>query len=69
MSQSQPDELLPARLVCRRYNVVSRTVDRWLEAGILPQPIRVIGLRYWRLSDLERAERAGMGGRKTEDAA
>jgi hypothetical protein len=50
--------LLPMRLVCERYNISDRTVDRWLESGILPLPLRINGIRYWRASELEQHERA-----------
>ena len=42
-----------ARVECIGWN----TVDRWLENGILPPPIRINGLRYWRQHELEQVER------------
>jgi hypothetical protein len=37
-----------ARRVCARYGGISlRTVDRWVEAGVLPPPIYIQGQRYW----------------------
>jgi DNA-binding transcriptional MerR regulator len=57
----QPDSRrLAIRKVRERYDVCGRTIDRWLEKGILPPPIFVRGRRYWELSALEQAERAGM---------
>jgi DNA-binding transcriptional MerR regulator len=57
----QPDSRrLAIRKVRERYDVSGRTIDRWLEQGILPPPIFVRGRRYWELSALEQAERAGM---------
>jgi DNA-binding transcriptional MerR regulator len=50
------NRMLPMRLVRERYNISDRTVDRWLESGILPPPIRINGLRYWREKDLARRE-------------
>ena len=44
-----------SRMLCERYGVVTRTIDRWTKAGILPQPIRINGYRYW---DMEQ-DRAG----------
>ena len=49
--------MLPMGQVCRRYGVTDRTIDRWLERGILPQPLRINRYRYWRESDLQRFER------------
>jgi DNA-binding transcriptional MerR regulator len=57
MSSDQKDQMLPTRLVCERYNITDRTVDRWLESGILPTPVRINGLRYWRQHELEQRER------------
>jgi hypothetical protein len=56
MSSDTNRVLLPTRLVCERYNISDRTVDRWLESGILPLPLRINGIRYWRTSDLEQRE-------------
>jgi len=57
MSSASKDRMLPTRLVCARYNITGRTVDRWLENGILPTPVRINGLRYWREHELEQRER------------
>jgi hypothetical protein len=35
-------------------------VDRWVEAGILPEPMRVNRVRYWDLDQLEEMERERM---------
>jgi hypothetical protein len=41
--------------VGRRYEKTVRTIDRWLDAGILPQPDLVIrGRRYWAAETLEK---------------
>lgn len=66
---AQHERMLPMGLVCKRYNVTDRTVDRWLERGILPEPIRINRYRYWRESDLVRFERERMGERKPQTAA
>jgi hypothetical protein len=53
------DQLLPARAVQARYQIVDRTLDRWLanpELGF-PRPITVNKRRYFRVSDLEAWER------------
>jgi predicted DNA-binding transcriptional regulator AlpA len=51
---------LPMREMCMRYGVSSRTIDRWLVTGILPQPLRINRYRYWDLAELEVFERARM---------
>jgi predicted DNA-binding transcriptional regulator AlpA len=58
---SDPQKLLPMRAMVERYSVTERTIDRWLDGGILPEPLRINGLRYWRLGELEQRERARMG--------
>jgi DNA-binding transcriptional MerR regulator len=56
------ERLLPVGQVCRRYSVTDRTIDRWLERKILPEPIRINRYRYWRVSDLEKFERERIAG-------
>ena len=51
--------LLPSRLVCERYHIVDRTLDRWIrdEALGFPQPVMINKRRYFRelaLRDWER---------------
>ena len=53
-------KLLPARDVLARYGIVDRTADRWVESGILPDPIRINNRRYWDEEALEQREREGM---------
>ena len=62
------DRMLPTRLVCERYSIVDRTINRWIDKGILPEPLRINGLRYWRESQLAQREREGMSALKTDAA-
>jgi hypothetical protein len=50
---------LPARLVCERYRIVRRTLDRWIENEALgfPRPIVINKRRYFREHELEAWER------------
>jgi predicted site-specific integrase-resolvase len=59
---------LPARALCERYSVSDRTLARWLEAGILPQPIYINHRRYWLEEELERCERERIAGRGLREA-
>jgi hypothetical protein len=59
MTDSQ--KLLPMRAMVDRYSVTERTIDRWLTSGILPEPLRINGICYWRLGELEQRERTRMG--------
>jgi DNA-binding transcriptional MerR regulator len=59
-------KLLPTRALCERYDIVDRTIDRWVEQGILPAPTIINNRRYWPEDEIEKRERAGMhpaGGR------
>jgi DNA-binding transcriptional MerR regulator len=57
MSSNSRGGMLPTRLICARYNITNRTVDRWEKNGILPTPVRINGVRYWQQHELERRER------------
>jgi predicted DNA-binding transcriptional regulator AlpA len=57
MSFESEDRMLPLRLVCERYGITDRTVDRWSKSGILPPPLRINGLRYWWERELKQRER------------
>jgi DNA-binding transcriptional MerR regulator len=46
--------------MCARYGVTSRTIDRWLETGVLPQPMRINKVRYWDEAALDAADLARM---------
>jgi predicted DNA-binding transcriptional regulator AlpA len=68
MSSDSKNRMLPTRSVCARYNITDRTVDRWLENGILPTPVRINGLRYWHQHELEQREREFQRSRETKAA-
>jgi MerR family regulatory protein len=36
-----------ARSVARRLDVSTRTLHRYIAAGILPEPVRIRGKRFW----------------------
>ena len=54
---------LPARALCESYSVADRTIDRWVETGILPPPIYINHRRYWDEEEIERRERERMTSR------
>ena len=37
----------PHRRSAERLGVSTKTVDRWVEHGILPEPERIRGRKYW----------------------
>jgi DNA-binding transcriptional MerR regulator len=51
---------LTSRVLQQRYGVVDRTIDRWVNAGILPKPMRINRIRYWDEADIEKLERDRM---------
>jgi predicted site-specific integrase-resolvase len=59
---------LPTSALCERYSVSDRTIDRWLDAGILPPPVYINRRRYWLEEELERCERERMASRELREA-
>ena len=50
---------LTTAAVCERYDVGPRTVYRWTEQGILPQPVRFNGhYKYWNREELDARDKA-----------
>jgi hypothetical protein len=43
--------------LCERYGVVPRTIDRWLAAGLLPEPVRINTIRYWDEAEIDQRDR------------
>ena len=43
----QPISLESAATIARRLDRSVRTVDRYVEEGILPAPMRIRGRRFW----------------------
>jgi hypothetical protein len=41
-----------------RFNVVDRTIYRWVEAGILPRPTYINNRKYWEEDEVIEADRA-----------
>lgn len=54
-----PSRKLPMRAVCARYEVVSRSIERWLERSELgfPQPTYINKRRYWDAAELDAWDR------------
>ena len=42
------------RYLCQKYGVVDRTIDRWVEVGILPKPVYINKIRYFDLEEVEK---------------
>ena len=39
--------LVSARRLAERYERSTRTIDRWVEVGVLPPPIYIRGRKFW----------------------
>jgi DNA-binding transcriptional MerR regulator len=48
--------------VCARYNISSKTVDRWVETGILSKPMYINGIRYFDEDELDQRDQERMTG-------
>jgi hypothetical protein len=53
-----PKMFLRKRQVAARYNIVTRTVDRWAEDGRLPPPMWRGRVPLWDLDELEAQDHA-----------
>jgi predicted site-specific integrase-resolvase len=51
---------LTLSMICARYGVCSKTVKRWVEAGILPKPDMINNRRYFDELEVEECERQRM---------
>ena len=58
--QSKFTRKLTTRMLCERYSISNRTVDRWAACGILPPPMRINKVRYWDEAQIEQVERERM---------
>ncbi len=60
------DSYLPSIKVRRRYDICSRTLNRWEDNPELgfPKAVRINRRRYWRLADLQDWERACISSKK-----
>ena len=58
-NDSEFGPLIPARLTCARYKIVTRTLGRWLANDDLkfPRPVVINGRRYFREKKLEEWEK------------
>lgn len=42
-----PPAWQPTRKLAERLGVCTRTIERWEQSGILPEPKRINGRKYW----------------------
>jgi hypothetical protein len=59
------DDFLTKRLLAERYKRNPKTVERWVESGVLPAPDMIVARQpYWRRQTIERNERERMSARE-----
>ena len=51
--------LKPTRTIAAENKVCVRTIERWVEQGILPEPMRINNRRYWPEGTMPKADKAG----------
>lgn len=67
-TNDNPSRLLPARAVRERFGgVSSMTLWRWVQAEILPAPVKINGRNYWTEADVDRVAADAL--RDREEAA
>jgi predicted DNA-binding transcriptional regulator AlpA len=57
-------QFLRKKQLAERYQCTTRTIDRWVDDGKLPQPIRIGDVPMWDLGEVEKVERAAMKERE-----
>ena len=60
---------LTSRALQERYGVVDRTIDRWVESGVLPQPMRINKIRYWDLEEIEARDTQRLRGQMQRESS
>jgi hypothetical protein len=51
---------LPTRLMCERYGLVDRTINRWEETGVIPRAEWINGRKYWDEGEVEKRDHERM---------
>jgi hypothetical protein len=46
-AERESAELDRTKTLAERHRVSVRTIERWVEAGLLPQPLRIRGRKFW----------------------
>jgi len=59
-SEIRPKRKFRTQALCERYDITSRTVDRWVQTGILPKPMVINKIRYWDEDEIDRRDQERM---------
>jgi hypothetical protein len=61
---------LPTSAVVARYGKTAKTLDRWVETGIIPRPKYINGYKFWEEVELDASDSArGQGAPRAPVAA
>ena len=61
---------LPTSAVAARYGKTAKTLDRWVETGIIPRPKYINGYKFWDEAELDASDNArGQGAPRVPVAA
>jgi predicted DNA-binding transcriptional regulator AlpA len=60
---------LTTRLLCDRYGISDRTVDRWVASGILPRQMVINRRKFWDEDELEQRDQERMATAEGSGAA
>ncbi len=60
---------LTTKLLCDRYGVCDRTIDRWTETGVLPKPMVINRIRFWDEEEVEQRDQERMAAAERDGAA
>jgi hypothetical protein len=61
---------LPTSAVAARYGKTAKTLDRWVETGIIPRPKYINGYKFWDEAELDASDSArGQGPPRAPVAA
>lgn len=50
--------LLTGKQICNMWSITRWTLARWVQAGLLPPPLRMGRVRRWRQEDVDAAMQA-----------
>src|SRR5262249_16134368 len=67
MTSLDEDRMLPTRLVCKRYSITDRPIDRWLGRGTPRAAVRSMGWVSGRKRVWVKGEGAHRGGHKSTE--
>jgi len=66
MTTSAPPKFLRQVHLAERWQRTTRTIARWKDEGVLPEPdLRIHGIPYWAEETIEKVERENFAAKTT----